>query len=1139
MSQRFLFSLFVFVATASSAPALTLQELTQRMKDLPTVKEADLPPMENKAEGFQGIVRHDGLKGSTWVRFPFVENPGSFGIDRTGRIFVVEANRFWQGVPDLRGVNELIRDDFMSVTVEDMTKLYEKFASLFPADFFTRTADRVVLLEDRDGNGAADHRTLFSDHFDQPLDGLAFSVLAEDDAVYLTCIPNLWKMTDKDNDGVADTHDAIVQGFGARVSFIGHDLHGVTRGPDGRLYFSVGDRGYHFTDDDGEVHSGPGRGAIFRCESDGSGIEVFCTGLRNPQELAFDDFGNLFTFDNTGDIGDKARMVYALEGTDSGWNMAHQSAHHYVTHLDWGEFHPKTSMWVSERMYDTFNDEQPQWVYPPASHVARGPSGVTFLTGETLPEDLRGKFLLANYRGPSENCTILTIGVEPEGAGYVANSEDILAEGVGVSDVELGYDGNIYLCDFGGGWEVNTKGAIQVLAATDDALRKTAEDNEAIFKKGLDKVATEELVEYLGSPDKRLRQFAQFELVEKGETAVLKKAAAAGETIPRLHAIWGLGQMGRKGEGVSSTLLELTEDSEAEVRANAARTLGDLGVTEAKDRLIAMLADGSPRVRSLAAIALGRVADPGDADAIGALFGMAEDTSDGKVDPVLRHACLSALDHVGTVEQAASLADHSSREVRMMAVLFLRRHESSDLAEFLKDEDPQIVREAVRAIYDTAAVDGSAGDALAGMTEEASAWPETVQRRVVAANFRRGGAENARNLVAIAGNAELESSVRTAALHALTEWGNGIVTDPVLGTFRPLVNADRSLESLGEAIGPDLTQFLATDPPAELVALALGLATETGVDLDEETLRNQIGNTDLTAEVRVAALDSLVDAAGDGASDLVGEMLTDKEPKVAAAAIRHAFALNLDDIDETAKAAIADRSLAEARAGIEGLASANPDSVVELWRNRQSSGVREELWLDLYLGLQAMDAEAGEALAAEFAATDPHAVHSLSTSGGDPAKGEFVFLNQGACLQCHKIGKDGGIQGPPLTKLGERMPPDKILESLVNPGAEIAEGYGSSVITLKDGSVLMGRIVDEKESQFGLVGIDGKTVTVDRANIESLAPPISAMPPLGASLAPRDLRDLVAFLASQTSAKGRKGGDDSSHGEDENEKIAK
>lgn len=1130
------------LACASTASSISLEELNQRYTPIPTVPESELPPLKNKPEPFSGTVHHPGFEAHTWVKFPFVENPGSFGFDPKGRLFVAEVNRFWQGVPDLRGANELIPEDFQSVTVEDRAKLYEKWAARFPPTFFTNTADRILRLEDRDGNGAADHRTLFSDRFHEPLDGIGFSVLAENDAVYFTCIPNLWKLTDRDDDGVADDAQKLVEGFGVRVSFIGHDLHGITRGPDGRLYFSVGDRGYHVTTEDGRVFAGSGRGAIFRCESDGSGFEVFCKGLRNPQELAFDELGNLFTFDNTGDIGDEARMVYALEGSDSGWDMSHQSAHQYVTFLDWEEFHPETSMWVAERMYDTFNEEQPQWVYPPASHVARGPSGVTWLTGGSVPQNLRGKFLLANYRGASQGCEVLSVGIEPKGAGYAAKLVDVFVEGVGVSDVELGPDGNIYLCDFGGGWSINTNGAIEVLTPKTPALKAAGAETKAMLAKGAEGASADELKGWLGSNDKRVRQMAQFELANKNDAATLA-AIAADSSKPvttRLHGIWGLDQLGRRGTDVAAALLTLTQDEADEIRANAARALGSIRAESARDVLVGLLKDRSPRVRSLAAIALGRVAKPGDAQVTDALFAMAaENGGSGHVDPVVRHSALSALDLVATQEAVFARASSEHREERLMALLWLRRHESAECAAFLDDADAQIRHEAIRAIYDTNAMDGPAGERIAALAGTAADLPPTLQLRVVAANYRLGGDDHAGQLVAIAGNDKLPVETRTAAIHALGLWEKKIVTDPVNGHYRPLPERERTLAALGKAIDADLRKLLASSLPAELSSLALNLADATGVTLDAETLKGFALNPDLEAEVRVAALGSLVGSAPDAAPDVVRELLDDKAPTVSAAALAHGFALKLDGLVEVAQKAIASEPLAKARAGIAGLASTQPESIPALWNDREAKGVRKELWLDLFLALQTSSDAAQQALAAEFTAADPGAIHRLTETGGDIAKGDKVFRNQGACLQCHKVGSDGGVQGPALTKVGERLTPEKMVESLVNPNAEIAEGYGMAAVTLADGSLVMGRIAKQNKKQITVIGPDGKATIIPAAKVATIAPPVSAMPPMGLSLPPADLRDLIAYLTSRTSATAGKEMDAESHGEEEDAKIAR
>jgi len=1137
MQRTFLlFSTLGFLT--ASASALTLDEMNQRQQPIPTVPEKDLPPLKNAPEPFPGIVKHPGFEAHTWVRFPFIENPGSFGFDPKGRLFVVEANRFWRGVPDLRGANELIRGDFQAQTLDDRANLYKTWEARFPVGFFTNTADRLIRLEDRDGNGAADHRTLFSDRFHEALDGLGFSVLAEEDAVYFTCIPNLWKLTDKDDDGVADAEEAIVKGFGVRVSFLGHDLHGITRGPDGRLYFSVGDRGYHVTTKDGQVHAGGGRGAIFRCESDGSGFEVFCKGLRNPQELAFDEAGNLFTFDNTGDIGDLARMVYALEGSDSGWDMSHQSAHQYVTNLDWEDFHPQKSMWVAERMYDLFNEEQPQWVYPPASHVARGPSGVTWLTGESLPEDLRGKFLLANYRGASQGCTVLTVGLEAKGAGFAANSEDIFVEGVGVSDVELGYDGNIYLCDFGGGWSINTNGAIEVLTPKEPAQQKAGAEVKSLFARGLKEETIPGLVTLLAHTDKRVRQAAQFELVKRKEINTLI-AIAKDETKAvksRLHGIWGLDQLGRQGTAVSEALLKLTKDKESDIRANAARTLGSVRVVESRDALLTLLNDTSPHVRSLAAVALRRIVKPGDEQVTEALYTLAAQTGKTEVDPVLRHSALSALDLIGTEAAAKAHSTDADREVRLTALLYLRRHESPDCTTFLSDSDAQIRREAVRAIYDTAAVDGPAGDAVAALAKEAAAFPSTVQQRIVAANYRRGTADHARHLIQMVRDVTLDEATRTAALHALRLWEKQIVTDPVLGIYRPLPKAERTLAALGQAIETDLRALLAGDLDPHLASLALKLASETGVRLEAKTLRNFATNKTVAAEVRVAALDSLVTAYPTEAAPVVKDLMADSSATVSASALGHGFNLKLDGLTDIAREAISKGPLAKARAGITGLATTHPEEIEQLWKDRENKSLRHALWLDVYLALQALNTPSSQTLVTAYAATAPDAVYRLSETGGDSKLGELVFRNQGACMQCHKISGEGGVQGPDLTQVGERLKPEKLIESLVNPNAVIAPGYGLAAITKKDGQLVMARLAKETPTEVEVVGLDGKNSTISRADIATIAPPVSAMPPLGTALQPRDLRDLVAYLSSRTKGNKKATKDDASHGD---EKIAK
>ena len=197
--------------------------------------------------------------------------------------------------------------------------MYKKDAGNKFTQVYETERDRVKFLRDTNGDGKADAATVFADNFGSAGAGIAAGVLARKGDVYLTCIPDVYKLRDTKGDGVADKIESLSTGYGVHTALLGHDLHGLKIGPDGRLYYTIGDRGINVTTKEGKKLFYPDMGTLMRCELDGSKLEVVSWGLRNPQEIAFDDRGDLFTCDNNCDAGDKARAVYLVPESDSGW----------------------------------------------------------------------------------------------------------------------------------------------------------------------------------------------------------------------------------------------------------------------------------------------------------------------------------------------------------------------------------------------------------------------------------------------------------------------------------------------------------------------------------------------------------------------------------------------------------------------------------------------------------------------------------------------------------------------------------------------------------------------------------------------------------------------------------------------------
>ncbi len=218
---------------------------------------------------FKGKLLVDGLVGYQIAAKPLLDNPTSFAIDEKGRIYVVESPRLREGaIIDIRGARQFTLKDFGLQTVEERRDMLLADPT---KGQYTKGSERIALLEDTNGDGIPDKRSEYvSEGLGNAEDGLAFSALAYDNQVFLTCIPNLWRFEDRDGDGKAEVREKLLTGFGVGISMMGHDMHGIIRGPDGRLYWSIGDRGFNVVTKEGVRLMAPNRGAIFRSEPDGT-----------------------------------------------------------------------------------------------------------------------------------------------------------------------------------------------------------------------------------------------------------------------------------------------------------------------------------------------------------------------------------------------------------------------------------------------------------------------------------------------------------------------------------------------------------------------------------------------------------------------------------------------------------------------------------------------------------------------------------------------------------------------------------------------------------------------------------------------------------------------------------------------------
>jgi quinoprotein glucose dehydrogenase len=704
-------------------------------------------------------------------------------------------------------------DDLASRTVAERVAMYRKHLKDSFKSYETEH-DRVRLLEDTKGKGSADKTTLFADGFHNAADGIGSGVLARKGSVYYTCIPDLWLLRDSNGDGKADVRQSLATGFGVHVAFVGHDMHGLRMGPDGLLYISIGDRGLNVKTKEGGQLFFPDTGAVLRCEPDGSNLEVVHIGLRNPQELAFDAHGDLFTVDNNSDSGDRARLVHIVEGGDSGWRMGYQYG------SDLGNRGP----WNAEKIWHLPNPDQPAFVVPPLAHITDGPSGLCFNYGATaLPERYADHFFVCDFHGSSGGSGVYSFAVKPKGASFEVADGHQFIWSVLATDCDFGPDGAFYISDWVEGWGLTGKGRIYRFAHADAARKPAVTEVKKLLAEGFAHRSSAELAKLLQHADLRVRQEAQFALADRSAESMPLLAKAAKEEknqLARLHAIWALGQLGRRGETVQEPLRSLLGDTDAEVRRQAARALGCLKEAEGRD-LVPLLHDGEPRVRCQAALSLSRpnVRFPDDDQLWNALVKLLEDNADR--DAYLRHAAVRAMARYPE-PKLASANKHLSPAVRLAAALALRLQKSPSLGAFLDDPEPRIALEAARALHDE--LPPQDGKPLADRLNRPNRT-EPFVLRAQHAHYRLGQSENAATVADYAARADAPEKMRVEALKLLGQWAKPPRRDQVTGLTQNLAPRDPKIavEAIQRSLGGLFAGSNIVRQQAAKVAAALGI----------------------------------------------------------------------------------------------------------------------------------------------------------------------------------------------------------------------------------------------------------------------------------------------------------------------------
>ena len=958
---------------------------------------------------------------------------------------------------------------------------------------------RILRLEDTDGDGRFDRSTVFADRMMFPEGTMWF-----DGSLYVAAPPSIWKLTDTDDDGVADRREEWFNG--QTLTGCANDLHGPYLGPDGWIYWCKG----AFAE---QTYERPGRpplvtraSHIFRRRPEGGPIEPLMTGgMDNPVDVVFTPGGErIFTTTFLQHPGGGLRdgLIHAIYGGVYG------KVHGVL------DGHPRTS---SE-------------VMPVLAHLGpAAPCGLTSYPSDVFGDEYRDNLFAACFNMQKVTRHALT----PDGATFKASTEDFLVSDnhdFHPTDVLADADGSLVVVDTGGWYKLccPTSQLVKpdVLGAIYRVYRpyaKPVDDPRGLKLEWTDATA-DELAARLEISRPAVRQRAIEEIGRRGGKAfptltdfcTNKRTARAQQA-----AVWAATRIDHPD---ARALVRQALHAEDEIVRQAARHSVSLWRDAAALPILGkLLADNSLPNRRAVAEALGRLGDkravPWLLAALGRRDSQESETDRSSASPrILEHSLIYALIEIGDAAGTAEgLKSADARVVRAALVALDQMPEggltAGRVAPYLSHSDAALRQAAVWIV----GRHPEWGEALAGHLGRrlADVKLDGEERSELEAQLARLATSPAiQNLLAgrlsdaAASAEERQSVLRAMAASGLkeppSEWISGLADQ--------LAKGDDALST--QAIAAVRALPIAKEKAEELPAALIKIASDANYSVETRAAALAAvpgGLPEVSPEVFAFLLEQLnadraVGLRASAVQVFSKSRLTGQQLMALADRLDAAGPLEIDRLltafEQTSEAEVGRRLVAALDAS-RALGALRVETLKPRL-DRYGSAVQSEAD-KLYARLAAGTAEQKARLEELLESLPP----------GDVRRGQAVFNStRAACVSCHTIGYLGGKLGPDLTRIGQVRNRRDLLESIVFPSASLVRSYEPVTVLIDDGRTENGLLTTDAPDEVVLTKSPTEQVRIARDRIEEMQPgKVSIMPQgLDHQITPQQLADLVAFL---------------------------